>query len=102
MTTSILVFSILILVFLAIHPLRIQKFSLNMITGSLLVIGALFALDIVTIETMRNGILGNENMQPWKILVIFFTVAYASVSTDITGIFDVIALKIVKIANTTL
>ncbi len=70
-----------------------------MITGSFLAIGALFSLDIISLETIQNGLMGNENMQPWKILVIFFTVAYASVSTDITGIFDVIALKIVQFAK---
>lgn len=53
-----------------------------------------FIFDIIKI-----GILGNDYLKPWQIILIFFTVAYISISTDITGIFELFAYKIVKKAK---
>lgn len=47
------------------------------------------------IEIIKDGILGAGSLQPWQIIIIFFSVAYVSISADITGIFDWLAYKIV-------
>jgi len=51
------------------------------------------------VEILHSAIIGYGSLRPWEIIIIFFSVAYASVSTDITGIFDFIAYKIVRWAN---
>ncbi len=92
-----LIASILTCVALAIRPIKIsKKLSLDMITGSVLSLVLLLLTGIIDLETLKLGILGDENLSPWKIIIIFFTVAYAAISTDITGIFEVLAFKIVR------
>jgi len=84
-----------LIVFSAIKPLKIKKFILNMAWASVLAVFLLFILKIIDFSTIYQGIIGNGQMEPWKIIVIFFSVAYISISTDITGIFDFLAYKIV-------
>jgi len=70
-----------------------------MATGPLLALFVLLILQIVDIETIRLGILGDGQLQPWEIIVIFFSAVYVSISTDITGFFDFLAYKITKKAK---
>jgi Na+/H+ antiporter NhaD/arsenite permease-like protein len=79
----------------AIRPFKIKGFNIDMASGSLLALFILFLLQILDADTIKLGILGNGLLKPWEIIVIFFTVAYVSISTDITGIFDYLAYKIV-------
>lgn len=86
-------------ILLAIKPLKISKISLDMAWGSLLVLLVLLLTQNLTPTDLYNGFWGNEDLQPWKVLVIFFSVAYVAISTDVTGIFDVIAHHIIQIAK---
>lgn len=63
--------------------------------GPILALLLLIVLKVITLETIRLGILGNSHLKPWEIIIIFFTTAYASISVDVTGIFDFLAYKIV-------
>jgi len=42
---------------------------------------------------MANGILGDDHLQPYAIVILFFALAYLCLSLDITGLFDYIALR---------
>jgi len=95
METLIIIIAILFCVFLAIRPVR----WLNMATGPLLILALLFIFQVIDLGTIWQGIIDNGQMQPWKILVIFFSVAYVSISTDMTGIFDYIAYRVIRAAN---
>lgn len=90
-----LILAILFVVFTAIKPIRIGKYKIGMVIGSLLALSVLFAFQIITPRIAIEGIIGNGQLKPWEILIIFFTIAYASISTDITGMFDYLAYKIV-------
>ena len=76
----------------AIKPYK----QMNMASVPLLIIGALFLLGTIDLEIIKAGLFGNDFLEPWKILVIFFTVAYAANSTDVSGLFDVMAFRLVQ------
>ncbi len=95
MSILFLIIAIFLCISLAIFPKRVGKITLNMATAPLLVLILLLVLGIIDHTTVIDGIVGNEHIQPWQILTIFFTVAYVSVSADRTGIFDYFAYTIV-------
>ena len=100
MNTLIIFTMIALVIGLAIKPTNIyKKVPLNMVTGSIFSIVFLLVFGFIDLDTIKEGIFGSGNLRPWEIIVIFFTVAYVSVSTDITGIFDYIAFKIIQSAN---
>lgn len=65
----------------------------------LVVVALLVLVGVLQMDTVMRGVIGTEFMQPWKILIIFFTVAYVAVSTDRTGLFEHLAHKIVHRAR---
>ena len=95
----LIIIAILFSVLAAVRPFKIGKIPVNLATGSLLALLILLALRVLDLETIRLGILGNGQLEPWKIIVIFFSVAYVSISTDVTGIFDFLAYKITHKSN---
>jgi len=99
MSTVLIIIAILFSVFAAIRPFKIWKIPVNMVTGSLFGLLVLLLLRILNLETIQLGILGNGQLKPWEIIVIFFSAVYVSISTDITGIFDFLAYKIVHKSN---
>lgn len=99
MPVILIIIAILFSIFVAIRPFKIWKIPVNMATGSLFTLLALLLLQVLNLETIQLGILGNGQLRPWEIIVIFFSVAYVSISTDVTGIFDFLAYKIVRKSN---
>lgn len=95
MPILLIIIAILFSVLVAIRPLKIGKLTINMSTGSLLALIILIAIHVLDAKTIQLGFLGNGQLRPWEIIVIFFSVAYVSVSADVTGIFDYLAYKIV-------
>jgi arsenical pump membrane protein len=83
----------------AVFPFRIGRLKIDMVNGSLIAISLLILFGIADFETVAAGLKGTNSLRPWEIIVIFFTVAYVSISLDITGIFDYFAYKIVGISN---
>ncbi|MGB4076793.1 MAG: SLC13 family permease [Minisyncoccia bacterium] len=80
----------------AVYEFRIGKVSIGFGTASLVSLVLLFVFGIFDIEEIQRGLIGNEHFSPWKIIVIFMTVAYVSVSTDATGIFSYLAAHLVR------
>ncbi len=96
----IMVFAMMALALVAaLRPFRLGRFPVNIITGSLLGLSMLLIAGVISVSTIQAGIVGNGQLKPWQIIIIFFTAAYVSIRTDITGIFDYIAYKIVRRAN---
>jgi arsenical pump membrane protein len=96
MKNLILILTALLTVWLTLRPLRWGKFSLNMVSGSLMFFFLLLVTGTVSIAVVKDALLGTPHFAPWKIIVIFFSVAYVSISTDITGVFDYIAFQTAK------
>lgn len=83
-------------IFVAIRPFKIGKFELNIATSSILSLIFLIAVQVIDISIIRAAIVGSGNLNPWQIIIIFFTVAYVSISLDVTGILDYISYHIAQ------
>ena len=99
MTLTLIILAIFFPIIAAIRPFKIGKVPINISSGSVFALIALILLQIIDLETVKLGILGNDQLKPWEIIVIFFTVAYVSISIDVTGILDFFAYKIVHKAK---
>jgi arsenical pump membrane protein len=86
----------LISIFLAIKPLKIKNISIPFVVSSFFLLAILYSNRVLTNETIARGIIGNGQIKPWEIMVIFFSVAFTSISVDATGIFDYLAYHIVR------
>ncbi len=91
--------AILFSIIVVIRPFKIGKFPINIITGSIFVLFVLLLSQVIDWEVIKFGVLGNDQLQPWKIILIFFTVAYISISLDLTGVLDFLAYKIIHKAK---
>ena len=94
----LLIVIIFILVF-TIRPVRVGKIKIDMASASIIALVFLFLSGVIDVDIVKHGILDNGSFRPWEIIVIFFTVAYISVSTDVTGIFDYLAYITVRKAQ---
>jgi arsenical pump membrane protein len=95
MDIVLIVLSIFFCLAVIIKPEKIKGIPLNIFTGSALVISLLSLLQVIDLETIRLGVIGGGQIEPWKIIMIFFTLAYTSISLDETGILNYISYKIV-------
>jgi arsenical pump membrane protein len=68
--------------------------TLNFVSSSVLGVILLRVLDIVSLHEVAMSIIAVGTVQPWAVLVIFFTLAYVSVSVDCTGLSKFIALSV--------
>jgi len=63
-------------------------------------IGVLLAAQSLSLgDVLRGGLLGDENIQPFAIIILFNALAYLCVSLDLTGILAYIALKVAQKAG---
>ncbi|HAQ62356.1 TPA: hypothetical protein DCR49_10235 [Candidatus Delongbacteria bacterium] len=99
MEITLTILAILFSITAAVFPFRIGKLKIDMVNGSIIAILLLIIFQVIDFETIRLGLAGDGRLKPWEIVVIFFTVAYVSVSLDITGIFDYLAYRIVLLSK---
>lgn len=50
-------------------------------------------------EDVKNGIVGDDHVKPYSILILFMSLAYVCISLDLTGFFAYLALKIAAAAG---
>lgn len=70
------------------------RLSLNFATASVLGVLLLHFIDIVSLQEMASSLWAVGHVQPLAVLVIFFTLAYSSISLDVTGFSRYVALKV--------
>ncbi|TPX45982.1 hypothetical protein SeLEV6574_g03531 [Synchytrium endobioticum] len=100
--------SFLVTIFVCVRPLIINlppflcRFSgcthVKVDLGSAPVLCILFQLatTVVGLDVVRAGFLGSAGIQPYGIIVLFFSLAYVSISIDLTGLFSYIAFQVTK------
>ncbi|TPX36607.1 hypothetical protein SmJEL517_g01172 [Synchytrium microbalum] len=96
--------SFFVCIYFCVAPLdiRLPKWcplqTLRIDLGSAPVICVLFELatTVMSPDVVRLGILGSNGIQPWAIVVLFFSLAYVSISIDLTGLFSFIAFQVTK------
>jgi Na+/H+ antiporter NhaD/arsenite permease-like protein len=64
---------------------------LDMTTAPWLAVALQLAAGMIAPRDVVNGLVGDEFVAPWAILVLFFSIAYLSVSLDRTGMFEALA-----------
>lgn len=100
MNTNILLFLVFAFsIFFTLRPFKYKKYTLDMASAPVVGFIVLLLAGIINKEIITEAFLGNDLFQPWKVIVVFFTVAYSSISVDVTGFFDFLAYKILTFAK---
>jgi Na+/H+ antiporter NhaD/arsenite permease-like protein len=63
-----------------------RHITLNLLTGPLIAIAILWASQCIDGSTIRDGIVGTDGVKPYNILILFFSLAYMSITLDVTGV----------------
>lgn len=88
---------------LALRPLsftaRKRPVTIGIVVSAPATLALLYALGALNAETIWRGLAGTGSLVPAEIIAIFFGTAYVSVSTDHTGVFDMLAYRIVRSAR---
>jgi arsenical pump membrane protein len=99
MQSILLILAILLIVFFAISPQKIAGIPLNIVSVPLAVLALCIVSGTISWQTVINGIQGYGNLRPWEIIIIFYSIAYVSISVDLSGILDYFAFRIVRRSN---
>lgn len=75
-------------------------FPIDYATAPIIGVVLLLILQVFSFQGVYNGLKGNENIQPYTIIVIFFGLAYMSISFDCTGSFEFLALLAIRKSGT--
>jgi len=90
----------IISIFFVIVPVRIplphsqrlpSHIPINLTTAPILAIAILWAAQCLGPSVIRAGIVGNEGIKPYNILILFFSLAYMTITLDVTGILQAAA-----------
>ncbi len=99
MTICFIIIGLLFSVFSTIKNFKFFKISINIITAPLAVFLILYLFGIIDNDIIVKSIIGNNLLKPYEIIIIFYTVAYVSISVDLSGVLDFFAFKLIKHAN---
>jgi len=98
----------LVCVFL-VYPVKIplkfiktkKPFSIMLDYATVPLIGVLllYISGAINLTNIAYGIVGNENLRPYEIIILFFALAYLCCSLDITGLFDFLSIYAVNATN---
>lgn len=80
-------------IFFILCPVRIPRtrISLNLATAPPLCVLILLASTCIPISVVWDGIRGTDGVKPYNILILFFGLAYMSISLDMTGVLQAAA-----------
>jgi Na+/H+ antiporter NhaD/arsenite permease-like protein len=94
-TLVVFILSITFVIFPVSVPLRPfypkVRFPINHTTAPIVAIAALAAAQCLGRTEFRNGIIGTEDIKPYNILILFFSLAYMTITLDITGVLQAAA-----------
>ncbi|KAF8218194.1 hypothetical protein K438DRAFT_2007037 [Mycena galopus ATCC 62051] len=81
-----------------IHPISIRlpyighkRVALDLTTAPILAIAILWAAQCLGPSQIRDGIVGTDGVKPYNILILFFSLAYMTITLDITGVLQAAA-----------
>lgn len=69
-----------------------RRWTLDFSSGPLLVVLVLLLTTLAPLSALRAGIVGDATLQPYGIVILFFSLAYVAISLDVTGVFEAAAL----------
>lgn len=71
-------------------------FSLSLLTAPLIGVILLLATTTINGSTIRLGIVGDETIKPYDVLVLFISLAYIAIALDGTGALEAVAFYVSK------
>ncbi|KAK3823030.1 MAG: arsenical pump membrane protein-domain-containing protein [Benniella sp.] len=73
-------------------------FTLDIATAPVLGVLLLWAIGSITVDSVRDGIVGNpaNGVEPYAVMILFFSLAYICISLDLTGVLQYAAFWISK------
>ncbi|KAI7879231.1 arsenical pump membrane protein-domain-containing protein [Mucor mucedo] len=93
----------LLVVILVIRPVTIRikhiKIYLNISTVPPLGVLILLICRAIDFQVVSKGFLGSFGVQPWAILILFYSLAYICISLDMTGVFQFCAFWVSRKAG---
>lgn len=75
---------------------RKLHFALSLETAPVIAVILLLATTTINGSTIKLGVKGDENVQPYDVLVLFISLAYISIALDGTGALEAIAFWVSK------
>ncbi|KAI9015250.1 hypothetical protein CLU79DRAFT_765827 [Phycomyces nitens] len=87
-----------------IRPFKIPFFRqthihLNLATSPPLGVLILLIVRAIPITAVRDGCIGTKGIQPYAILILFYSLAYICISLDLTGLFQYLAFWVSRKAG---
>ncbi|KAL0143340.1 arsenical pump membrane protein-domain-containing protein [Mucor lusitanicus] len=94
----------LLVVILIIRPVKIRigphiKIYLNISTVPPLGVLILLVCRAINFDVVGRGFLGTLGVQPWAIMILFYSLAYICISLDMTGVFQFCAFWVSRKAG---
>jgi len=94
---ALLIIIFVLVIICVVRPLvffrgKKYEFSINFAVSPLLGVLAGLATTVISPQMIKDGVEGNANVQPYSILILFFSLSYISIAIDVTGAFAFIAL----------
>ncbi|KAI8642964.1 arsenical pump membrane protein-domain-containing protein [Parasitella parasitica] len=94
----------LLVVILIIRPVKIRvgphiKIYLNISTVPPLGVLILLICRAINFDVVAKGFLGTLGVQPWAIMILFYSLAYICISLDMTGVFQFCAFWVSRKAG---
>ncbi|RXW17660.1 hypothetical protein EST38_g8192 [Candolleomyces aberdarensis] len=68
-----------------------RKVTIGLQTAPIIAIAILWASQCLGATQIRNGIVGTDDIKPYNIVILFFSLAYMSITLDVTGFFQAAA-----------
>lgn len=75
------------------------KFPIDMGSIPIIILILLFCFTTLNITIFLKGIIGDEFIQPYSIIILFMSLSYVCISLDVTGIFEFLANWIIQKSN---
>lgn len=72
-------------------PFTRHRLPLNLTTAPIIAIAILWASQCIGASVIRTGIVGSDGIEPYNILILFFSLAYMAITLDVTGILEAAA-----------
>ena len=94
---SIIAVLAMIICILKFHTIRIGKFELETFYLPILIVALIFLIfPIYDKSNTFNILFSNSKLNPLKILILFFSISFISISLDEAGFFTFIAIKFIN------
>lgn len=81
------------------HKNKYCKVTVDLGIAPIIALVILLSTLTLSWNTFKSGVIGNEHIKPYSVLILFMSLSYCCISLDMTELFEYIALKIIQMSN---